>query len=61
MKSYDLIKTGQQNVLARMDPEREFVFQNGTDAKLFAWLGTVNTSNKTTVYVQTNDESLVGT
>lgn len=41
-KSYDLIKTGQQNILAKMDPEREFVFQNGTDSKLFAWLGTVN-------------------
>lgn len=44
-----------------MVPEREFVFQNGSDSSLFAWLGTMDSVNKTTVYVQTNDESLVGT
>jgi hypothetical protein len=41
--------------------EKEFVFQNGSAAKYFSWLGAGSTSNISTVYVQTNDESLVGT
>jgi hypothetical protein len=44
-----------------MDSEKEFIFQNGSTAKYFANLGSGNTTNSTTVYVQTNDESLVGT
>jgi predicted transcriptional regulator len=60
-KSYDLIKSGVQSVLSKMTPEQEFVFQNGTNSKLFAWLGTNTVANKTIVYVQTNDEALVGT
>jgi hypothetical protein len=44
-----------------MDPELEYVFQNGSDCSLFSWLGTGSSSNKTNVFVQTDDESLVGT
>ena len=47
--------------LAMMNSESEMVFQNGSDSKLFAWLGTAATKDPTTVYAQTDDESLVGT
>lgn len=60
-KSYDIRKESKDKVLVAMNPEQEFIFQNGTSSKLFAWLGNGNTTNSTTVYVQTNDESLVGT
>lgn len=63
--TFDLVKSGYSNILSKMSPEKEFVFQNGSDTKLFAWLGTSNSSstvnNKTNLFVQTNDESLVGT
>lgn len=44
-----------------MDGEREFIFQNGSSTAGFAWLGTGSSVNQTTIYVQTDDENLVGT
>jgi hypothetical protein len=60
-KSYDMRTENKDKVLVMMDPEREYTFQNGTSASYFSWLGKGNTTNSTTLYVQTNDESLVGT
>lgn len=60
-KSYDIKKESREKILAKMSSEKELVFQNGSDSKLFAWMGAPNTDNATKVFVQTNDESLVGT
>lgn len=54
-------KTRAVNVFAQMNAEKEFVFQNGSSAENFAWLDNGDLNNQTTVWVQTNEESLVGT
>ncbi|CDW72642.1 UNKNOWN [Stylonychia lemnae] len=60
-KQYDLFKSGVIALQQKMSPEFEFVFQNGTDSKKFANLGINTPANKSIVYVQTNDDRLVGT
>lgn len=49
--SYDMRIEAKEKVLAMMDQEREFVFQNGSTCSAFAWLGTGSTTNLTTIYV----------
>lgn len=39
----------------------EYVFQNGSSSSLFSWIGNKNLTDNSTLYVQTNDESMVGT
>lgn len=64
-KSYNMrnepsYKQRAVQILAQMDREREFVFQNGSKCDRFAWLDSGDFNKNTTVWVQTNDESLVG-
>ena len=55
-------KTRAVNVYAQMDAEKEFVFQNGSSTERFAWLDNgTDINNQTTVWVQTDEENLVGT
>ncbi len=58
--NYNLKWENRDVIMARMNDERELVFQNGTDAENFAWLGS-SSNSRSRVYVQSNDESLVGT
>jgi hypothetical protein len=44
-----------------MDQEKEFVFQNGSSCSQFAWLDSGDLNRDTTIWVQTDDENLVGT
>ena len=44
-----------------MDKEREFVFQNGSKCDKFAWLDSGSLEKNTTIWVQTDEENLVGT
>lgn len=48
-------------IVSMMDKEKEYVFQNGSVCSAFTWLGVQGSSDWTNIYVQTNDESLVGT
>lgn len=48
-------------VLSQMTSDREFVFQNGSACSRFAWLGNDTLGKNTTLWVQTDDENLVGT
>lgn len=45
VKSYDIRKENRDKILAKMDSEREIVFQNGTSSVKFANMGTGDTSN----------------
>ncbi len=54
-------KTRATNVFAQMDMEKEFVFQNGTQCSSFAWLDSGDLNKDTTIWVQTDEENLVGT
>jgi len=54
-------KTRAVNVFAQMDAEKEFVFQNGSSTEKFAWLDSGDLNNQTTIWVQTDEENLVGT
>ncbi len=40
VKTYDIRKENRDKIFAKMDSEREIVFQNGTSSALFANLGT---------------------
>lgn len=44
-----------------MTEEQEFIFQNGSSCSAFAWLGKDTLGQNTTVWVQTDDQNLVGT
>lgn len=55
-------KTRAVNVFAQMDAEKELVFQNGSTTERFAWLdGGTDLNSQTTIWVQTDEENLVGT
>ena len=55
-------KTRAVNVYSQMDAEKEFVFQNGSSTERFAWLDNgTDINNQTTIWVQTDEENLVGT
>jgi hypothetical protein len=44
-----------------MDEERESVFQNGSTCSSFAWLDSGDINKDTTLWVQTDEETMVGT
>ena len=48
-------------VYNQMSVNQEFVFQNGSSCSNFAWLDNGTLNNDTTIWVQTDDENLVGT
>ena len=54
-------KTRATNVFAQMDMEKELVFHNGSKCGTFAWLDSGDLNKDTTVWVQTDEENLVGT
>jgi hypothetical protein len=54
-------KVRASNVYAQMNSEKEIVFQNGTSCDKFAWLDQGDINKDTTVWVQTDEENLVGT
>lgn len=54
-------KVRATNVFAKMNEEKEFVFQNGSSCKAFSWLDSGDLNKDTTLWVQTDDENLVGT
>jgi hypothetical protein len=65
-KSYNMRKEPSSKqrattVFSMMDREREFIFQNGSTCRRFAWLDSGSLEKNTTIWVQTDDENLVGT
>jgi hypothetical protein len=54
-------KTRATTVFAQMSEEKEFVFQNGSSSSSFAWLDQGDLNKATTIWVQTDEENLVGT
>lgn len=65
-KSYNMrdepsYKQRAVTVFSMMDRQREFIFQNGSSCSAFAWLDSGSFEKNTTIWVQTDEENLVGT
>ena len=65
-KSYNMrdepsYKQRAVTVFSMMDQGREFLFQNGSTCSAFAWLDSGSFEKNTTIWVQTDEENLVGT
>lgn len=61
MREEPSYKQRATTVFGNMDNGREFIFQNGSSCKAFSWLDSGSFDKNTTIWVQTDDENLVGT